>query len=186
LVRRRVRVRPGPPRFLGMGRDHRRRLLRAGVTDTPSPSTSCRHRDDPERGGADPPRARLRRESSENAKRCWRRTTRRYTSRRRQAVLIGHRGGRRHPMIFSIIVVLTSGLTQNLDKLSLLHPPFCSVSSPLAPSSTGSPRRHPGGVTGRVSRGGVHQGEHSAWRRHQGVGWADSKKVVEICTQYAQ
>src|SRR5437773_582905 len=27
-------------------------------------------------------------------------------------------------MIFSIIVVLTSGLTQNLDKLSLLHPPF--------------------------------------------------------------
>ena len=27
-------------------------------------------------------------------------------------------------MIFSIIVVLTDGLTQNLDKLSLLHPPF--------------------------------------------------------------
>src|SRR4029434_2693045 len=27
-------------------------------------------------------------------------------------------------MIFSIIVVLTHGLTQNLDKLSLLHPPF--------------------------------------------------------------
>src|SRR5205085_9370606 len=27
-------------------------------------------------------------------------------------------------MIFSIIVALTSGLTQNLDKLSLLHPPF--------------------------------------------------------------
>src|SRR2546428_6453260 len=27
-------------------------------------------------------------------------------------------------MIFSIIVLLTAGLTQNLDKLSLLHPPF--------------------------------------------------------------
>ena len=27
-------------------------------------------------------------------------------------------------MIFSIIVVLTHGLTQNLDKLSLLYPPF--------------------------------------------------------------
>ncbi|HET6278074.1 MAG TPA: sodium-translocating pyrophosphatase, partial [Candidatus Polarisedimenticolia bacterium] len=27
-------------------------------------------------------------------------------------------------MIFSIIVVLTAGLTENLDKLSLLHPPF--------------------------------------------------------------
>ena len=27
-------------------------------------------------------------------------------------------------MIFSIIVVLTPGLTENLDKLSLLHPPF--------------------------------------------------------------
>src|SRR5262245_66288459 len=27
-------------------------------------------------------------------------------------------------MIFSIIVVLTAGLTQNLDRLSLLHPPF--------------------------------------------------------------
>ena len=27
-------------------------------------------------------------------------------------------------MIFSIIVLLTHGLTENLDKLSLLHPPF--------------------------------------------------------------
>src|SRR5262249_10833757 len=27
-------------------------------------------------------------------------------------------------MIFSIIVLLTNGLTENLDKLSLLHPPF--------------------------------------------------------------
>src|SRR5207244_1608873 len=27
-------------------------------------------------------------------------------------------------LIFSIIVILTKGLTQNLDKLSLLHPPF--------------------------------------------------------------
>ena len=27
-------------------------------------------------------------------------------------------------MIFSIIMVLTDGLTENLDKLSLLHPPF--------------------------------------------------------------
>src|SRR5690606_25800097 len=27
-------------------------------------------------------------------------------------------------MIFSIIVALTSGLTENLDKLSMLHPPF--------------------------------------------------------------
>src|SRR5204863_9894523 len=27
-------------------------------------------------------------------------------------------------MIFSIIVLLTHGLSQNLDKLSLLHPPF--------------------------------------------------------------
>jgi K(+)-stimulated pyrophosphate-energized sodium pump len=27
-------------------------------------------------------------------------------------------------MIFSIIVVLTHGLTENIDKLSILHPPF--------------------------------------------------------------
>ena len=51
-------------------------------------------------------------------------------------------------MIFSIIMVLTSGLTQNLDKLSLLHPPF------LLGSDHGRRghllvhrRRHPGGVT---------------------------------------
>jgi K(+)-stimulated pyrophosphate-energized sodium pump len=58
-------------------------------------------------------------------------------------------------MIFSIIVVLTSGLTQNLDKLSLLHPPFLLGLITAGPSSTGSParppRRCPPGPTARLS-----------------------------------
>src|SRR5262249_33722472 len=41
-----------------------------------------------------------------------------------KAVLIGTAVVGATTMIFSIIVVLTQGLTQNVEKLSLLHPPF--------------------------------------------------------------
>ncbi len=74
-------------------------------------------------------------------------------------------------MIFSIIVVLTSGLTQNLDKLSLLHPPV-----PPGPDHRRGRHllvhrgRDPGGVHRRLPRGGVHQGQHQAGRRDQGLG----------------
>jgi K(+)-stimulated pyrophosphate-energized sodium pump len=89
-------------------------------------------------------------------------------------------------MIFSIIVVLTAGLTQNLDKLSLLHPPF------LLGLITGGAVIYwfTGAATQAVSTGAYRAVEFiKANIRLEGVTKAsvsDSKKVVEICTQYAQ
>jgi len=89
-------------------------------------------------------------------------------------------------MIFSIIMVLTSGLTQNLDKLSLLHPPF------LLGLITGGAVIYwfTGAATQAVSTGAYRAVEFiKANIRLEGTTKAsvsDSKKVVEICTQYAQ
>jgi K(+)-stimulated pyrophosphate-energized sodium pump len=89
-------------------------------------------------------------------------------------------------MIFSIIVVLTSGLTQNLEKLSLLHPPF------LLGLITGGAVIYwfTGAATQAVSTGAYRAVEFiKANIRLEGAtkaSVADSKKVVEICTQYAQ
>jgi K(+)-stimulated pyrophosphate-energized sodium pump len=89
-------------------------------------------------------------------------------------------------MIFSIIVVLTHGLTQNLDKLSLLHPPF------LLGLITGGCMIYwfTGASTQAVTTGAYRAVEFiKANIRLDGVEKAsvtDSKKVVEICTQYAQ
>src|SRR5947209_6404094 len=89
-------------------------------------------------------------------------------------------------MIFSIIVVLTAGLTQNLDKLSLLHPPFL-----LGLISGGAVIYwFTGASTQAVSTGAYRAVEFiKANIRLEGTTKAsvsDSKKVVEICTQYAQ
>ncbi|MGB2713000.1 MAG: sodium-translocating pyrophosphatase [Vicinamibacterales bacterium] len=89
-------------------------------------------------------------------------------------------------MIFSIIVVLTHGLTENLDKLSLLHPPF------LLGLITGGCMIYwfTGASTQAVTTGAYRAVEFiKANIRLDGVqkaSVADSKKVVEICTQYAQ
>ena len=89
-------------------------------------------------------------------------------------------------MIFSIIVVLTHGLTQNLDKLSLLHPPF------LLGLITGGAMIYwfTGASIQAVSTGAYRAVEFiKANIKLEGVtkaSVADSKKVVEICTQYAQ
>jgi K(+)-stimulated pyrophosphate-energized sodium pump len=89
-------------------------------------------------------------------------------------------------MIFSIIVVLTSGLTQNLDRLSLLHPPF------LLGLITGGAVIYwfTGAATQAVSTGAYRAVEFiKANIRLEGATRAsveDSKRVVEICTQYAQ
>ena len=89
-------------------------------------------------------------------------------------------------MIFSIIVLLTNGLTTNLEKLSILYPPF------LLGLLAG------GGIiywfTG-ASMQAVTTGAYRAVEfikkniRLEGVtkaSVADSKAVVAICTQYAQ
>ena len=89
-------------------------------------------------------------------------------------------------MIFSIIVVLTAGLTQNLDKLSLLHAPF------LLGLITGGAIIYwfTGASTQAVTTGAYRAVEFiKANIRLEGATKAsvtDSKKVVEICTQYAQ
>jgi K(+)-stimulated pyrophosphate-energized sodium pump len=89
-------------------------------------------------------------------------------------------------MIFSIIVVLTHGLTENLHKLSLLHPPF------LLGLITGGAVIYwfTGASTQAVSTGAYRAVEFiKANIRLDGVAKAsvaDSKRVVEICTQYAQ
>jgi K(+)-stimulated pyrophosphate-energized sodium pump len=89
-------------------------------------------------------------------------------------------------MIFSIIVVLTNGLTQNLAQLSLLHPPF------LLGLITGGAVIFwfTGAATQAVSTGAYRAVEFiKANIRLEGATKAsvtDSKKVVEICTQYAQ
>jgi K(+)-stimulated pyrophosphate-energized sodium pump len=89
-------------------------------------------------------------------------------------------------MIFSIIVLLTDGLTQNLEKLSLLHPQF------LLGLITGGAVIYwfTGASAQAVTTGAYRAVEFiKANIRLEGVEKAsvsDSKKVVEICTQYAQ
>jgi K(+)-stimulated pyrophosphate-energized sodium pump len=89
-------------------------------------------------------------------------------------------------MIFSIIMLLTHGLTQNLDRLSLLHPPFLLgliMGGAVIYWFTGA-------ATQAVVTGAYRAVEFiKANIRLEGTTKAsvsDSKKVVEICTQYAQ
>jgi K(+)-stimulated pyrophosphate-energized sodium pump len=89
-------------------------------------------------------------------------------------------------MIFSTIVLLTNGLTQNTELLSLLHPPF------LLGLITGGAIIYwfTGASMQAVTTGAYRAVEFiKANIRLEGVtkaSVADSKKVVEICTQYAQ
>jgi K(+)-stimulated pyrophosphate-energized sodium pump len=89
-------------------------------------------------------------------------------------------------MIFSIIVLLTHGLVQNIDKLSLMHPPF------LLGLITGGAMIYwfTGASIQAVTTGAYRAVEFIKQNiRLEGVEKAsveDSKKVVEICTQYAQ
>src|SRR5580658_7166719 len=89
-------------------------------------------------------------------------------------------------MIFSIIVALTNGLTSNLEKLSILYPPF--LLGLLAGGSiiywfTGASMQ-------AVTTGAYRAVEYIKKNiRLEGVTKAsvtDSKAVVAICTQYAQ
>ena len=89
-------------------------------------------------------------------------------------------------MIFSIIMALTSGLTQNVEKLSLLHAPF------FLGLITGGAMIYwfTGASTQAVTTGAYRAVELiKANIKLEGVekaSVADSKKVVEICTRYAQ
>jgi K(+)-stimulated pyrophosphate-energized sodium pump len=101
-------------------------------------------------------------------------------------VLIGTAVTGATTMIFSIIVLLTSGLKENVENLSLLHPQF------LLGLITGGAVIYwfTGASTQAVSTGAYRAVEFIKRNiKLEGVEKAsvsDSKKVVEICTQYAQ
>jgi K(+)-stimulated pyrophosphate-energized sodium pump len=90
-------------------------------------------------------------------------------------------------MIFSIIMSLTAELTRDVEKLSILHPPF------LLGLITGGAVIYwfTGAATQAVSTGAYRAVEFIKANIHLDSGATkasveDSKKVVEICTQYAQ
>ena len=89
-------------------------------------------------------------------------------------------------MIFSIIMALTHGLTEDVNKLSLLHAPF------VLGLITGGAMIYwfTGASTQAVTTGAYRAVEfikgHIKLENMEKASVADSKKVVEICTQYAQ
>jgi K(+)-stimulated pyrophosphate-energized sodium pump len=101
-------------------------------------------------------------------------------------VLIGTAVTGATTMIFSIIVALTQGLTTNLEYLSILHPPF------LLGLITGGSVIYwfTGASIQAVSTGAYRAVEFiKANIKLEGAtraSVADSRKVVEICTVYAQ
>ncbi|MBI3766918.1 MAG: sodium-translocating pyrophosphatase [Deltaproteobacteria bacterium] len=89
-------------------------------------------------------------------------------------------------MIFAIIMLLTDGLTHNMEKLSLMHAPFL-----LGLISGGSVIYWFTGASMQAVSTGAYRAVEFIKKniRLEGVEKAsveDSKKVVAICTQYAQ
>ncbi len=89
-------------------------------------------------------------------------------------------------MIFSIIMALTNGLTENVNKLSLLHAPFV-----LGLITGGAMIYWFTGASMQAVTTGAYRAVEFIKKniKLEGVEKAsvtDSKKVVEICTQYAQ
>src|ERR1035437_9381756 len=89
-------------------------------------------------------------------------------------------------MIFSIIVALTKGLTTNIDKLSLLHAPFL-----LGIIAGGAVIYWFTGASAQAVTTGAYRAvefikKNIKLESAEKASVADSKKVVAICTQYAQ
>ncbi|MEI9968296.1 MAG: sodium-translocating pyrophosphatase [Terracidiphilus sp.] len=89
-------------------------------------------------------------------------------------------------MIFSIIMALTGGLTHDVDKLSLLHAPFLLgliCGGAMIYWFTGASTQ---AVTTGAYRAVEFIKKHIKLDGVEKASVADSKKVVEICTKYAQ
>jgi K(+)-stimulated pyrophosphate-energized sodium pump len=88
-------------------------------------------------------------------------------------------------MIFSIVVLLTHGLTDNIENLSILHPPFL-----LGMIMGGAVIFWFTGASIQAVVAGAYRAVEFIKRNMKLDGGAasieDSKKVVQICTQYAQ
>ncbi len=102
-------------------------------------------------------------------------------------VLIGTAVTGATTMVFSIIVLLTNNLTQNIDKLSILYPPFL-----LGLMAGGAVVFWFTGAANHAVTSGAYKAVEfikANMKLDNTVTKAsteDSKKVVEICTQYAQ
>ena len=89
-------------------------------------------------------------------------------------------------MIFSIIMALTNGITENVDKLSLLHAPFflgLVTGGAMIYWFTGASIQ---AVTTGAYRAVEFIKANINLEGSERASVADSKKVVEICTRYAQ
>src|ERR1700723_427707 len=89
-------------------------------------------------------------------------------------------------MIFSIIMALTNGLTMNVEKLSLLHAPFflgLITGGAMIYWFTGASMQ---AVTTGAYRAVEFIKANIKLENSEKASVADSKKVVEICTKYAQ
>ncbi|HXJ95005.1 MAG TPA: sodium-translocating pyrophosphatase [Terriglobia bacterium] len=89
-------------------------------------------------------------------------------------------------MIFSIIMALTAGLTQNVANLSLLHAPFVLgliTGGAIIYWFTGASAQ---AVTTGAYRAVEFIKAHINLQDAEKASVEDSKKVVQICTQYAQ
>ena len=89
-------------------------------------------------------------------------------------------------MIFSIIVALTDGLTTHLANLSILYPPFLLgliAGGAVIYWFTGASMQ---AVTTGAYRAVKFIKEHIKLESSEKASVSDSKKVVAICTQYAQ
>src|SRR3954463_6853984 len=89
-------------------------------------------------------------------------------------------------MIFSIIMVLTDGLTENLQNLSILHPPFLLgliCGGAVIYWFTGASIQ---AVTTGAYRAVEFIKANINLKSVEKASVEDSKKVVQICTQYAQ
>jgi len=89
-------------------------------------------------------------------------------------------------MIFSIIMALTNGLTTNVEKLSLLHAPFflgLITGGAMIYWFTGASMQ---AVTTGAYRAVEFIKANIKLENSEKASVADSKKVVEICTKYAQ
>jgi K(+)-stimulated pyrophosphate-energized sodium pump len=89
-------------------------------------------------------------------------------------------------MIFSTIVALTSGLTHNMEKLSLMHAPFL-----LGLIAGGAVIYWFTGASAQAVTTGAYRAvefikKNIKLESTEKASVSDSKKVVEICTQYAQ
>ncbi len=89
-------------------------------------------------------------------------------------------------MIFSIIMILTQGLTAHIDKLSILYPPFLLglvMGGAMIYWFTGASIH---AVTAGAYHATAFIQDHIKLDGIQKASIADSKKVVEICTRFAQ